>query len=87
MCQECEQDAERMRPVVDLVVQAETVNRRMFERHTQGQHAVRLANTLLECHSDNQGYLNERGVQDMALEYALVVHRLIALQELSGLTG
>jgi hypothetical protein len=26
-------------------------------------------------------------VKDMALEYALVVHRLIALQELSGLSS
>lgn len=87
MCDECEADAERLRPVVDTIVRAEAENRRMFVRHTQGQHAVRLANTLLEAHSDNRGFLGEDDVKDMALEYALVVHRLIALQEISGLSS
>jgi hypothetical protein len=87
MCQECEHDAERLRPVVDTIVRAEVENRRMFVRHTQGQHVVRLANTLLDAHADDRGYLGEDDVKDMALEYALVVHRLIALQELSGLSS
>lgn len=75
-----------MRPVVDLVIESETANRRMFARHTQGQHTVRLANTLLDAHADDNGCLSEDDVKALALEYAIVVQRLIALQELSGLS-
>jgi hypothetical protein len=86
MCEQCEEDAERLRPVVDAIIASEVAARRVHAHHSQGQHAVRLASTILSSHEDNRGYMTQDAVKSIAFEYAIVVQRLIALQEMSGIS-
>lgn len=85
MCEHCDEETDTIRPIVDAIIVVERQQRKVFSRNTQGQHAVRLANVILESHQDDDGCMDSADVKAIALEYALAVQRLIALQEVSGL--
>lgn len=87
MCEHCDEDAERVRPIVDAIIEAEAATlRAMPARHSQSQHVVRLANTILSTHQDSRGYMGQDDVQAMAMEYATVVLRLLSLLDIAGLS-
>lgn len=85
MCQECEQKAEAARPVVDAIVHGEKHIRVLYPRDNNAQHCVRLAQTILHSRTDDGGTLTPDDIQCLALQYATVVQRLLALHEISGI--
>lgn len=85
MCRECDEKAEAMCPVVDAVVSSEKHMRVVLSRDTNAQHCVRLANTILDAHATDDGYVTPDDIQCLALQYATVVQRLLALHEISGI--
>lgn len=86
MCDQCDEQTEGMRPVVDKFLNAERAYHKLHARMTQGQHVIRFANVVLDCHGDD-GHLSHADVSAIVTEYSIVVQRLLALEEMTGLTG
>lgn len=86
MCQHCDSQVNEIRPLIDAIVNGEREQRKVYRRNTQEQHVIRLANTILDGHCDDEDdEITSESVKTMALGYALVIQRLLALQELTGL--
>lgn len=85
MCRHCDEQVNEVRPLIDAIVNGEREQRKVYHRSTQEQHTVRLANTILDGHCNDDDEINPEAVKAMALGYALVIQRLIALQELTGM--
>lgn len=87
MCDQCNRSAQRCSTVVDALVTAETAQRHLFPGDAHSQHVIRLTYTILEMHGDSDtGAVSTQGLHNIAMEYATVVQRLIALQEMSGMS-
>ena len=87
MCAHCDQEAESMRPVVDeLLAYMRTVAGEDDSR-TPTQKIVGCANVIVHMHSNADNMLTVEAVRALACEYATVVMRLIAMEQLSGITS
>jgi hypothetical protein len=85
MCQHCDSQVNEIRPLIDAIVNGEREQRKVYRRSTQEQHVVRLANVILDGHLDDDDEMTAEAMKTMTLGYALVIQRLLALQELTGL--
>lgn len=85
MCERCESKAESMRDVVDALLTAERAARPIHCNQTNGWNAIRLSNTIIDIHCHNGG-LSQDDVNAIVIEYAIVVQRLLSLEEMTGMS-
>lgn len=86
MCSHCDDEVESLTKVVEAIIGGECQQRKLFPRHTQGQHSVRLANIIGDVYTDDNDAMTPEGLRSVILSFAITVQKLIALQEISGLS-
>lgn len=80
MCAECDAEVEEIRPALGYLLQAESLTRKVFQNNTESQHTVRLACTIIDAFHDTG-----HDLKTLSLSFALVIQKLLALQEITGL--
>lgn len=80
MCAECEAEVEAIRPSLDRLLDAERAVRKVFQGNSEAEHAIRLACTVVDAfHSAGHD------LKTLCLSYSLIVQRLLALEEITGM--
>lgn len=86
MCEHCDQETEGLRPVVDELMKFVRDAVAADDSRTRTQQVIATANTIITMHMEDNGHLTAEAVHSMAIEYATVVLRLLALEDMSGLS-
>jgi hypothetical protein len=86
MCANCDAEVERIRPVVDQIIDKARRNVAVIgDDYTASQNIVGCANMLLDLHLTDDGGLTPIAVRTLCVEFGTVILRLLALEQLSGI--
>lgn len=86
MCEHCDHEADAARPIVDkLLKHVKGVMAECDSDMSPNRHIIGCANAIVYMHSGDSGFITGDAVNAMSVEYATVVMRLLALQQLSGI--
>lgn len=87
MCEQCDHEADSARPIVDkLLNHVKGVKAECDSDMSPNRHIIGCANAIIYMHSESNGTMTGDAVNAMSVEYATVVMRLLALQQLSGIS-
>jgi hypothetical protein len=83
MCNYCDTQVAVAGTNLDRVIKAEKVAQQGYSGYDSTQHCMRLANTMCEAYVENQ---SAETLRNMALGFAIAINRLIALEQIYGVS-
>jgi hypothetical protein len=87
MCEHCDAEVESLRTVVDqLLGYVKDGVAQPDSSMTPSRRIMATTNAIIRMHSEDDGRVTAEAVHAMAVEYATVVMRLLALEQMSGIS-